>query len=206
MHKVISTGSQGNAVIYHNEILVDCGVPFALIKPYVSTIKLILLTHQHGDHFNITTLQRIFLERPGIRIGCGVWMVDKLEGFRHLDIYQAGTLYYYNDFQISPVILYHDVPNFGYRIFKGNHKTIHCTDTAHLDGITAKNYDLYALEHNYNEETIDKAIESKQLRGEFVYQRGAKNSHLSEQQAQRFIFENKGEKYEVLRLHESKSV
>jgi uncharacterized protein (DUF488 family) len=96
------------------------------------------------------------------------------------------------------------VPNCGYRIFKDNHKTLHCTDTAHLNGISAKGYDLYALEHNYNEDTVFNDIRQKEQAGEFTYQKNAIKSHLSEQQARKFIFENKGDNYEVLRLHESK--
>jgi hypothetical protein len=57
--------------------------------------------------------------------------------------------------------------------------------------------------HNYNEDTINQSIESAQAVGEYSHQRGSFNSHLSEQQARDFIFKNKGEFYEVLRLHES---
>ena len=34
-YNIISTGSKGNAVIINNEILIDCGVPFKDIKPYI---------------------------------------------------------------------------------------------------------------------------------------------------------------------------
>ena len=130
-------------------------------------------------------------------------MVEHLEGLKNVDVYEYGKLYEYGEFQISPVKLFHDAPNFGYRIFKGEHKLIHCTDTYTLEGITAKNYNLFAIEHNYNEDTINQSIEDAEAKGEFSHQRRSFNSHLSEQQARQFIFENKCEECEVLRLHES---
>lgn len=206
MYKVIKSGSTGNAVIYHNNIMVDCGVTFASVLPFLYDIQIILLTHVHKDHFNIKTLKKIQSERPTLRIGCGEWLENELKGFKNVDIYEIGQIYDYNLFKISPIKLYHDVPNCGYRIFKDNTKIIHATDTAHLQGITAKDYDLYAIEHNYNEDTVYDVIEYKTLNGEFTHETGAINSHLSEQQARDFIFKNAGTKYEVLRLHESKII
>lgn len=206
MYKVIKSGSTGNAVIYHNSIMVDCGVTFASVLPFLYDIQIILLTHVHKDHFNIKTLKKIQSERPTLRIGCGEWLENELKGFKNVDIYEIGQIYDYNAFKISPIKLYHDVPNCGYRIFKDNTKIIHATDTAHLQGITAKDYDLYAIEHNYNEDTVYDVIEYKTLNGEFTHEKGAINSHLSEQQARDFIFKNAGTKYEVLRLHESKII
>lgn len=49
-YEVISTGSKGNALLIENEILIDCGVSYRKLKE--KSIKLILLTHEHKDHFN----------------------------------------------------------------------------------------------------------------------------------------------------------
>jgi len=206
MYQVISTGSHGNAVIYHGSILVDCGVPFSLLEPYVNDLQIILLTHSHNDHINLSTIKKIQFERPSIRLGCCEWMVPLLEGVRNIDVFEIGELYDYGPFQISPILLYHDVPNNGYRIFKDDHKTIHATDTAHLEGITAKHYDLFAIEHNHDSDYAIKIIEEKQKRGEFAYERGSLNSHLSEQQATDFIFKNMKDTSQILRLHESKNI
>ena len=109
-------------------------------------------------------------------------------------------------FSISPFKLYHDVQNCGYRIFKDEVKIFHATDTAHLQGISAKEYDLYAIEHNYNEDTVYDIIREQESQGKFAHQRGSINSHLSEQQARDFIFKNKKESSQILRLHETKSL
>lgn len=206
IYNVIASGSTGNAVLYHNSILVDVGVPFSLIKPYMYDIQIVLLTHEHlSDHLNITTLEKLQFERPTLRIMLGKWMLKFVKHLNNLDIVEVGELYDYGSFKISPIKLFHDVKNVGYRIFKDDYKIIHCTDTKHLDGITAKNYSLYALEHNYNNDTIHERIAYKEANGIFCHEKGSIETHLSEQQARAFIFENKGESYEVIRLHESKS-
>lgn len=207
MYQIISSSSKGNAVLYHDFILVDCGVSFASILPYVNRIKIILLTHEHGDHLNAVTIKKIINIHPSVRIVCGEWLKDRaLQITSKVDVVEIGKLYDYGIFSISAVNLYHDVPNCGWRIFKDGTKIFHATDTVTLDGIEAKNYDLYALEHNYNEETVFDSINNDVKNGKFSYQIGALNSHLSEQQAQAFIFAQKGENSKFIRLHESTHV
>lgn len=203
MFNIVATGSKGNCVIYHNSIAIDCGVTFAKIKPFISDLQVVLLTHEHLDHINIKTLKKLQFERPSLRIGCGDWMIEKLEGLKNIDVYEVGELYDYGAFKISPIKLYHDVKNCGYRIFKGYHKAIHCTDTAHLNGIEAIGYNLYAIEHNYNEDTIHESIAKIEASGGFAYQKGAINTHLSEQKARDFIYKNAIGDHKIIRLHES---
>ena len=183
--------------------MVDIGVPYSLIKPYLYDIQIVLLTHQHGDHLNLSTLRKITFERPTLRIGCSEWMVDYLEGFKNIDVYKLGDVYDYGSFKIIPIKLYHDVPNIGYRIIKDDYKIFHATDTNTLEGISAPNYNLYCIEHNYNEDTIDQIIQDIENKGEFAYQKYSRNAHLSEQQASDFYYKNKGENSEILRLHET---
>ncbi|MDH4127114.1 MAG: MBL fold metallo-hydrolase [Spirochaetota bacterium] len=183
--------------------MIDIGISFTSIKQYLKDIQIVLLSHEHKDHINIDTLKRLQFERPSLRIGCGEFMLKHLSELKNIDIYEARQSYNYRTFKIIPIKLYHDCPNFGYRILTSDYKIIHATDTATLEGIEAKGYDLYALEFNYDEETINDIIESKRNTGQFAYEKGAINSHLSEQQANEFIFKNKGERFEILRLHQS---
>ncbi|QQV90514.1 beta-lactamase superfamily domain protein [Polaribacter phage Danklef_1] len=203
---VLSSGSKGNCEIYHKTIAVDMGIPFSKIKPYMNELQLVLISHKHGDHFNLSTIKKLSFERPTLRFGIGEWMLPLMEGVRNVDVYKLNEWYNYGEFKISIGKLYHDVPNCFFRIDKQGHKTFRATDTCHLNGITAKNYSLYCVESNYNEDTIFESIKIKQSKGEFAYQTGAINSHLSEQQARDFIFKNKGEHSEVIRLHESTTV
>ena len=204
--KVISSGSEGNAVVYDNAIMVDCGVTLKALEAVKRSLKIVLLTHHHGDHLKLRTLQRLQAERPTLRIACADFLLEKLEGLNNIDVLQVGMLYDYGAFKVSPVKLYHDVPNFGWRIFlNSGEKIFHATDTAHLEGISAKGYDLYAIEHNYCEEYIQQAIEEAQANGEYTHAYGNINTHLSIQQARAFIEANRKESSEVLELHKSRS-
>lgn len=209
MYEIISSGSHGNAVLYSG-VLVDCGVSYKAIEPHLRRLKIILLSHAHQDHLNVKTLKKIICERPGVRVGCGLWMLEKLKGIdgKKIDVMEAGKNYVYSGFltniEIKPVQLYHDVPNFGYKLNINGYKIFHATDTAHLEGIEAKDYDLYAIEHNHDSEDIQQRIEEKRAAGKFAYEVGASNSHLSRQQAIDFIIKNGGDKYEVIKLHQTK--
>lgn len=204
--QVISSGSEGNAVIYNNAIMVDCGVSFKALEAVKRSLKIVLLTHKHSDHLKIRTLQRLQAERPTLRVACGNFLLEELPCIKNIDVLQVGKIYDYGAFKVSPVKLYHDVPNFGWRIFLPNgQKIFHATDTVHLEGISAKGYDLYAIEHNYCEEYIQEAIEEARANGEYTHAYGNINTHLSIQQARAFIEANRKESSEVLELHKSRS-
>lgn len=204
--QVISSGSDGNAVIYNNAIMVDCGVSLKALQEVKRSLKIVLLTHKHSDHLKLRTLQRLQAERPTLRVACGAFLLEELPCIKNIDVLQVGKIYDYGAFKVSPVKLYHDVPNFGWRIFLPNgQKIFHATDTAHLEGITAKGYDLYAIEHNYCEEYIQEAIEEARANGEYTHAYGNINTHLSIQQARAFIEKNRKESSEVLELHKSRS-
>lgn len=204
--KVINSGSEGNAVIYNNAIMVDCGVSLKALQEVKRSLKIVLLTHKHSDHLKIRTLQRLQAERPTLRVACGDFLLEELPCIKNIDVLQVGKIYDYGVFKVSPIKLYHDVPNFGWRIFLPNgQKIFHATDTVHLEGITAKGYDLYAIEHNYCEEYIQQAIEEARANGEYTHAYGNINTHLSIQQAMAFIETNRKESSEVLELHKSRS-
>jgi conserved hypothetical protein len=204
--KVINSGSEGNAVIYNNAIMVDCGVSLKALSEVKRSLKIVLLTHKHSDHLKIRTLQRLQAERPTLRVACGNFLLEELPCIKNIDVLQVGKIYDYGAFKVSPVKLYHDVPNFGWRIFLPNgQKIFHATDTVHLEGISAKGYDLYAIEHNYCEEYIQQAIEEARANGEYTHAYGNINTHLSIQQARAFIEANRKESSEVLELHKSRS-
>lgn len=204
--QVISSGSEGNAVIYNNAIMVDCGVTLKVLQEVKRSLKIVLLTHKHSDHLKIRTLQRLQAERPTLRVACGDFLLEELPCIKNIDVLQVGKIYDYGAFKVSPIKLYHDVPNFGWRIFLPNgQKIFHATDTVHLEGITAKGYDLYAIEHNYCEEYIQQAIEEAHAKGEYTHAYGNINTHLSIQQARAFIEANRKESSEVLELHKSRS-
>lgn len=210
-YNIISTGSHGNAVVLNDCILIDCGVSFKALKDVYKQLKIVLLTHEHGDHFNKTTIKQLAKERPTLRFACCEWLVSLLVecdvSERNIDVLEIGKIYDYKVFKLSPIKLYHDVPNCGYRLFFNEKKAIYATDTEHLDGITAKEYDLYLIEANYQNEELQERITAKQDTGEYCYELNVANRHLSKEQADEFLIENMGVKsrYEYLHGHIDKS-
>ena len=204
-YNIISTGSHGNAVVINDYILIDCGVPFKALEKIYKDIKIVLLTHIHNDHFKKSTIKKLALERPTLRFACCDWLLMDLikcdVSKNNIDVLEIGKTYDYKAFKVSPIKLYHDVPQCGYRLFINEKKVIYATDTAHLDGITAKDYDLYMIEANYKTEELQERIKAKQEAGEFSYEMDASKRHLSKEKADDFLIENMGAKSNYVYLH-----
>lgn len=205
-YKIISSCSTGNATIIRDIILIDCGVTFKRLEKYYKNLKLVLLTHIHSDHFKKETIRKLAQERPTLRFACCEWLLKPLldcgVNKNNIDILQIGTKYNYKLFKIIPIKLYHDVPQCGYRVLFNDYKAIYITDTNTVEGISAKNYDLYLVEANYDEDEIQERIKQKQQECQYVYEFRAKDNHLSKQQASQFLLENMGENSEYVFMHE----
>lgn len=204
-YNIISTGSHGNAVVLQDIILIDCGVTFKALQEVYKDIKIVLLTHCHSDHFNPTTIKTLARERPTLRFACCEWLVKNLldcnVSQRNIDVLEIGKIYDYTAFKVSPIKLYHNVPNAGYRVFLDGKRAIYATDTEHLEGITAKDYDLYMIEGNYTEEDLRERINAKMSTGEYCYELNVASRHLSKEQADEFLLENMGEYSQYVYLH-----
>lgn len=204
-YNIISTGSQGNAVVINDTILVDCGVSFKALKDVYKDLQIVLLTHIHTDHFKPQTIKRLAEERPTLRFGCCEWLVNDLVEAgvpkQSIDVFEIGKIYDYKAFKVSPIKLYHNVPNCGYRIFANGEKAIYATDTEHLQGITAKDYDLYMIEANYTDEDLQERINAKLEAGEYSYELNVASRHLSHEQASEWLMENMSVKSEYVFLH-----
>lgn len=215
---IIASGSNGNAVVINDSILIDCGVPFKALEPYKKNLKLVLLTHVHGDHFNLRTVRALHRERPGIRWGCCEWMVGPLleagVDKRVIDVFDPtipAFLMYGPSFSICPQLLTHDVPNCGYHMifYPENKKTerlFYATDTGTLDGIDAPGYDLYLIESNHTEEELKARQAAKLAAGQYSYESRAAATHLSQKQAEEWLYRNMGphSQYVFLHQHEEK--
>ena len=209
-YKIIATGSTGNAVLINDQILVDCGVTFKKIEPYLPQIRLILTTHRHSDHFKPSTVGMITKRRPAIRWGCCEWMVEPLieagVNRRQIDVYEPGYYYDYQDFRLKAVTLRHNVPNCGYKIhdLKTDERLFYATDTGDLDGIDAEDYDLYLIEANHSTEELTERIKEKLEAGEYTYEYAAAENHLSKEQAIDWIVKNAGPHSHIQFLHQHK--
>ena len=111
----VASSSSGNCYIYNKDIMVDCGVPFNKIKPYYKEIKLLLLSHIHGDHFNNVTIKKFIDLRPTLRIICGTWLVQPLVDIgipkKNIITLAMDLHYFFGKYTITPFIAKHDVPN-----------------------------------------------------------------------------------------------
>lgn len=216
-YEIIATGSSGNAVLINGNILVDCGVPFVKLGPYIGKIKLVLCTHRHSDHFNPSTAKTLHYMRPGIRFLCAPEMAKDVINagidLRRIDIIDPGQknrLCYYglaHDGRatfIEAFPLTHNVPNIGYKIQIGDERVFYATDTGTLDGITAKDYDLYLIEANHTKAGMLARVMKKLEAGEFAYEYKAAENHLSLEQATDWLLENVGPNSEYQFLHQHK--
>ena len=203
-YEVIRTGSKGNAVVLDNSILIDCGVPFKSLLPYCRSLRLVLLTHIHSDHFNRATLRTLAWERPMLRFGAGPWLAAALAECMdrgQIDILMPGYGYDYGFCSVYPVRLSHDAPNCGYKLHFPGCKVFYATDTGTLSGIEAKGYDLYLVEANHGAEEIRQRIRDKKAEGLFPYERRAMENHLSVEQCNNFIYANIDPDGEYVYLH-----
>lgn len=204
-YDIISSGSKGNAVVINDSILIDCGVSLAALKPYIKNLRLVLLTHIHSDHFNPRTLAYLATIRPTLRFGCGKWLAYELIRCgvpkSNIDVFSPYVLYCYGALEVGMFPLTHNVPNCGYKLHFPASKVIYATDTNNLNGISAKDYDLYLIEANYEEEEIAERIQRKLENGEFSYETRARENHLSKEKCDDWLVRNMGAKSAFVYMH-----
>lgn len=200
---ILNSGSDGNGVIIEDIILIDCGVSFKKLEDYYKRLKIVLLTHIHGDHFNKKTISKLAIERPTLRFGCCEWLVkDLIEcgvNKKNIDVYETGKTYSYKTFKVIPIKLYHDVPQCGYKLRLGVNKLIYATDTNKIEHIEAKNYDYYFIEGNYEDE---EELHSRAVND--FYEDRVKKTHLSKVQATEWLMKNMGKNSKYIFMHEHK--
>lgn len=206
---ILATGSKGNAVLLNHSILIDCGVPYKLLckdPEYIGRLRLVFLTHAHGDHFNPSTIKRLHRERPSVRFACGPWMVSSLLEIgipaRQIDFFDSGEWYKYSDgLRVRCIPVNHDVPNCAWDMDINGESIFYATDCGDLNGLEAKDRDLYLVEGNYKEDDLVVRMEEKAARGQFSYEARVARTHLSVEQAMRFLAENAGAKSKYVLIH-----
>ena len=80
-------------------------------------------------------------------------------------------------------------------------KVFYATDTNNLNGITARHYDLYMIEANFEDDVIREKIAAKKAAGEYAYERRVLKNHLSKAKCDDFIYRNIGPGSEYVYLH-----
>ncbi len=184
-YEIVATGSSGNFIVLEKKIAIDAGVSYVKVEPYMEDLKLVLLTHRHGDHFKPSTVRRMALEKPKLLFGCGPYLVKELLDAgvpkRQIQVLKPKMLYPYGICQVIPVELEHDVPNYGYKIHFPDCKVFYATDMATLNGVVARGYDLYLVEANFEKAEIKERMDSKEAQGLYAYERRVVKYHMSKE-------------------------
>ena len=203
-YEIIRTGSKGNAVLLNDDILVDCGVPFKVIQPYLGAITKVCITHRHKDHLNIATLKKLVLYKPSIVFICNMDVFPILRDevkAKIIHCVSEGKTIVFKNVEICPFECVHDVQTFGYKFnFKEfNEKVFYVTDTGNLDNVVAKDYNLYLIEANYKTNEINNRIKNKEG---YKHEWRTLETHLSYEQAMEFLGNNSSVESEYVLLHE----
>jgi len=205
-YNIIASGSDGNCTVLNDILVIDMGISFKKLEPYYRNLEIVLLTHIHSDHFKKATIKKLAAARPFLRFGCPAWLYDEVldceVNQNQIDEYMMNCAYCYKNYTIIPFKLSHNVSNCGYKIhFSDGNKVIYATDTNSIS-TEAKNYDLYLIEANFEEEEIRQRISAKQLTGEFIYEYNVLNNHLSLKKCNDFLYSNMGRDSTYVYMHQ----
>lgn len=207
-YKIISSSSKGNCIVINDYLMLDCGVSYKKLEQVIDKIKIIFISHEHKDHLNPTTIKKIAYEKPNIKFLVGKYLVPKLVklGVDKLSIitFDLDKWYTIGIFNAKMQYLFHDVPNNCLHVeFQNEEKIFYAVDTAKIDHIEAKNYDLYLIEGNYTtDEEIEEKIAEAKKNGKFSHLERVLNTHLSQVQALNWLDKNKGVDSKYLFIHQ----
>ena len=208
-YNIIGSSSDGNAILVEDVLLLDCGVSYKKLKKYLKDVKLIFISHNHQDHLNKTAVKQIAYNFPKIKFVTGSTEVVfdlQLFGVAPQNIY---ILPCYKKYDLGLVKvklekLYHDVSNCALKWELKGKKGIYIVDTANVDDIEAKDYDLYLIENNYREDILKKHIDECEDENMRYYLNRVPHTHLSDEQCNSFLIENMGKNSVYEYIHQSK--
>lgn len=202
-YEIISSGSSGNAVLI-DDVLVDCGVSFAKIKPYLKKVNYLLITHIHSDHLKQNTYRRIRQLYPRITT-IGNWQVAQEVD---LDIICNATVPVKAlDYTFLPIEVPHDVLTYAYLWSTHDGNVLYCTDTYDTtsihDALEGKKVNYFFLESNHDEGKVEAIRKTARKKYGYDAYSGAKR-HLSTQQAKSFYYLHRESKDSLwVELHKS---
>lgn len=211
---VIATGSKGNAVLLNGKYLFDCGVPLGKLKGILNNIRVVFLTHPHGDHILRSTIGRIHHHRPSVLFACGRNLLVPLCGQcgvspDNVILCEPGQVMRINwgpesiEFQCFDLI--HNVENVGWvvKVEQGEHSgtAMYATDTQYIP-VDFPGLDLYMVECNHTVDELEKRRAEKIAAGKFVYEDTVRLSHMSEETVTDYLSRNAGPYSQVVFLHQ----
>ncbi|MBR5303464.1 MAG: hypothetical protein IKU37_01390 [Candidatus Gastranaerophilales bacterium] len=183
---------------------------YSKIKKYLPKVKLIFISHSHQDHLLSSTIKKIAYNYPTIKFLTGSEVVvEKLVecGVNKKNIYilKSNKKYDLGLLKVKLEELYHDTPNYAMKWEYKGKKGVYIVDTSNVEGLVARDYDLYLIENNYREDILEQhlkdAIDNDDNNKIFYLQRTIQ-THLSKSQCDSFLIENMGSNsvYEYVHL------
>lgn len=185
---ILGGGSRGNSLLIHNDndgILVDAGfsrkemlrrMVRAGVDPAI--IRLILVTHEHGDH---TSGCRVLGKHLGVPV-CASFKTfeymryERSEDWGDTRIFSTGSSFEFNKFQIHPFSVQHDaIDPVGFVISSGEYRVGIATDLGCVNELTKRRLhdcDVLILESNYDLDMLRSADRSLSLKRRIMGRHG----------------------------------
>ena len=186
-YKIISTGSKGNCCILHEDVMVDCGVPYSKIKNELIQVKYLVDNTYTSRSYASQDHQTDCNNFPRIKM-IGNYEVHDV--YNCNIIANAGFDIVTDDYVFHPFEFVHDVLCYGYTWEWNGQSIIYATDTSTLDNAPAGKYDWLFLESNHDENKLEQVRD--QHHGSYnPYVSGKR--HLCTQQAKTFYYSNRKE-------------
>lgn len=194
-YKIIASSSKGNCYLYRN-IMVDCGVSFDSVTPFLKDIDYVFITHKHTDHVNFTTLEKMLKLNKNMHVfmNKSTFKKCKIINKRIIVINLDVTINLKKaNAEIITYPVYHDVPNYGLFIKFEDYNVFHATDCGDVSHIKISDtIHFCCLEENYKEDMINdnmRKLDSKSW--EFRHLARVKQTHLSDIQRNIWISDHK---------------
>ena len=170
---------------------------------------MIFISHVHKDHINSTTIKSIRYNFPNVKFLCGSsYVVEKLVKdsyvpLRNIYVLKTNRWFDLGIMKVKLENLVHDTPNYLLKFEIKKKKGIYIVDTANVNGIKAKDYDLFLIESNYKKDILEFHIENCENQDELFYLNRVPRTHLSFESANSFLIENMKSSSQFEYIHKS---
>lgn len=156
---------------------------------------------------NLRTIKQVAHYYPNIKYLTGsIEVINKLyqNGVNQKDMIYISSEKWYDigALKIKLQKVVHDTDNYCLHFEYKDKKGIYIVDTASVDNIEAKDYDLYLIENNYQDEILEEHIANCDDSNKIFYLDRVKRTHLSKSKCDDFLIKNMGANsfYEYLHL------
>lgn len=199
-YHIENSNSSGNCVIIE-DMMVDIGLSYKRIEPFLKDIKYIFITHTHGDHLKTSTYWAIRDNYPNIIIMGNLGVYDKVDGSLNIVTVDDIPIILDDGVRLTPFDVQHSVQCQGFTLnYDNGSDIIYVTDSAGTADWKRGKYDYLFLESNHCEYVLNTLDLSK-----YNYNvLDATRNHTSQQESRDFYLLNrKDKKSKWVELHKS---